>query len=241
MPFNLLLLPLLGGYIFARQYYRSRYSALRSENYKLLFFTAQYGLLFLAIAAIVRAVWTLLRHFIPSLIIVNNAWHFVFPFDYSGTAVLAFLLGATSWKLVNRRLSSHEELDKAIRRKGDPLEVLLKDALRDNLPILLTIKSGKVYVGTISTNFNPSNDVQSIKIVPILSGYRDPKDQTVTFTTDYYSALTEIHEQQPIGRDQVSGVGTVVPFNEIRSVSIFSLAFYKRSNRFREPQELTQL
>jgi hypothetical protein len=25
MPFNLLLLPLLGGYIFARKYYRSRY------------------------------------------------------------------------------------------------------------------------------------------------------------------------------------------------------------------------
>src|SRR6266540_2682029 len=118
MPFNLLLLPLLGGYIFARKYYRTRYSALRSENYRLLFLAAQYGLVFLAIAATVRALWVLLQHFVPTAVVVNNVWHVLFPFDYSGTAIFALLLGATSWKYFNRGLSSDEEVDKSIREKG---------------------------------------------------------------------------------------------------------------------------
>jgi len=66
MPFNLLLLPLLGGYIFARKYYRSRYSALRSENYRLLFLAAQYGLVFSVVAAVLRSFWILLTHFVPA-------------------------------------------------------------------------------------------------------------------------------------------------------------------------------
>jgi hypothetical protein len=229
MPFNLLLLPLLGGYIFARKYYRTRYSALRSENYSLLFLAAQYGLVFLAIAATVRALWVLLRYFVPTLIVVNKLWHALFPFDYSGTAILALLFGATSWRYFNRGLSSDEEVDKAIREKGDPLEVLLKDAMRDTRPVLLTMKSGKVYVGAVTTNFNPAYEVQSIKIMPILSGYRDPKDQTVTFTTDYFSLLTQIHDQDPNVTEQDGlDLGTVIPLDEIRSVGIFSLPAYKR-------------
>jgi hypothetical protein len=229
MPFNLLLLPLLGGYIFARKYYRTRYSALRSENYGLLFLAAQYGLVFLAIAAVARALWTFLRYLVPPLIIVNNLWHVFFPFDYSGTAILALLLGVTSWRYFNRGLTSDDEVDTSIREKGDPLEVLLKDAMRDTRPVLLTMKSGKVYVGSVTTNFNPAYEVQSIKIMPILSGYRDPKDQMVTFTTDYFTLLTQIHDQDPDVTEQDKlDLGTVIPLDEIRSVSIFSLPAYKR-------------
>jgi hypothetical protein len=229
MPFNLLLLPLLGGYIFARKYYLTRYSALRSENYRLLFLAAQWGLIFLAMAAMIRAIGMLLQSFIPSLTVVNKVWHFIFPFDYSGTAALALLLGATSWRLLNRRLSSEIEVDRSIREKGDPLEVLLKDAMRDARPVLLTIKSGKVYVGQVIANFNPAHDVQSVKLLPIFSGYRDPKNQEVTFTTDYTGLLTEIHDHSPEVTDQDRlDLGTVIPFNEIRSVGIFSLRSYQR-------------
>lgn len=120
MPFNLLLLPLLGGYIFARKYYRTRYSALRSENHRLLFLAAQYGLLFLGVAATVRGIWTILRYLYPPLTFVNNMWHIFFPFDFSGTAILALLIGATSWKYFNRKIDSDNEVDNAIREKGDP-------------------------------------------------------------------------------------------------------------------------
>jgi len=229
MPFNLLLLPLLGGYIFARKYHRTRYSALRSENHRLLFLAAEYGLLFLGIAAAVRGVWTVLRNLYSPIAIVNTIWHMVFPFDLSGTAILAFLIGATSWKYLNRKLDSEKEIDNSIQAKGDPLELLLRNAMRDTRPVLLTAKSGKVYVGSVTANFNPAFDIQSIKIMPILSGYRDPKDQTVTFTTDYFTLLTQIHEQDPSVSDKDRlDLGTVIPVNEIRSVAIFSLPAYKR-------------
>jgi len=101
--------------------------------------------------------------------------------------------------------------------------------MRDTRPVLLTIKSGKVYVGSVTANFNPAYEVQSIEIMPILSGYRDPKDQTVTFTTDYFSLLTQIHDQDPNVTDQDRlDLGTVIPVDEIRSVGIFSLPAYKR-------------
>lgn len=171
MPFNFLLLPLLGDYIFARQYYRSRYIAYRSENHRLMLLAAQYGFVFLAIAASVRAIMNLAQHFVPSLTVVNNIWRSAFPFDYSGTAVIAFLLGATSWKLLNYRLDSDKEVDKIIREKGDPMEMLLKETLRESRPVLLTAKSGKVYVGTITANFNPAHDVQSVMIMPMVLRY----------------------------------------------------------------------
>jgi len=229
MPYNLLLLPLLGGYIFARNFYRTRYSALRSENYRLLFLAAQYGLLFLVISAGIRALWMLLLSYKPDLIAVNKVWHVLFPFDYSGTAFLAFVLGWASWKFLNLFYRSDDEVDRTIREKADPLEILLKDAMRDTKPVLLTIKSGKVYVGTVVTNFNPAYEVQSIKIMPILSGYRNAQDQTVTFTTDYFSLLTQIHEQDPEVSDQDRlDLGTVIPIDEIRSVGVFSLPAYKK-------------
>jgi hypothetical protein len=238
MPFNLLLLPLLGGYIFARKYYRTRYSALRSENHRLLFLAAQYGLLFLGMAATVRGIWMVLRYFYPSLAVVNQLWRIVFPFDFSGTAILAFLLGATSWKYLNRKLNSDREVDNAIREKGDPLEVLLKNAMRDTRPVLLTIKSGKVYVGTVIATVNPAFDIQSIKIMPILSGYRDAKDQTVTFTTDYFTLLTQIHEQDPsVSEKDRLDLGTVIPVDEIRSIGIFSLPAYKRHFSLHHPSQ----
>lgn len=229
MPFNLLLLPLLGGYIFARKYYRTRYSALRSENHRLLFLAAQYGLLFLGIAATLRGIWTVLRYFYPPLTLVNTLWHIFFPFDYSGTAILALLMGATSWKYFNRKLDSEKEVDNSIREKGDPLELLLKDAMRDTRPVLLTIKSGKVYVGSVTATFNPAYDIQSIRIMPILSGYRHSENQTVTFTTDYFTLLAQIHDQDPnVSEKDKLDLGTVIPVNEIRSVGIFSLPAYRR-------------
>jgi hypothetical protein len=231
MPYNLLLLPLLGGYIFVRRCYRTRYGALRSENYRLLFLAAEFGLYLLILAAVLRYLFLIFGAAIPSVSYVDHLWHSIIPFDYSGTAFLAFFLGNILWWPVNwaTRSTSEDEVDKSIRDKADPFEVLLKDAMRNSKPVLMTIKSGKVYVGHVVTNFNPAFDVQSVKIIPILSGYRKTEDQTISFTTDYFSLLTRIHNQDPTvsDRDRMD-LGTVIPVEEVRSVAIFSLPAYKQ-------------
>jgi len=116
--------------------------------------------------------------------------------------------------------------------------MLLKQSMSDTRSVLLTVKSGKVYVGNVVTNFNPTYDVKSVKIMPILSGYRDSEDQTVTFTTDYFSLLEEIYEQKPDVSDQDRlDLGTVIPVDEIRSVGIFSLPAYKKHFSNHPPEQ----
>jgi hypothetical protein len=229
MPFNLLLLPLLGGYIFVRKCFRTRYNALRSENYRLLFLAAEFGLYFLLLAAGFRLLSV--SNLIPLITYIDHLWHKLVPFDFAGTAFLAFFFGITLWKPVNWlfRFNSEQEVDRAIRDKNDPLEILLKDAMRDSKAVLVTLDSGKVYVGHVITNFNPVYDVRSIKISPIVSGYRKPEDQTVVFNIDYTELLTSIYKRDPSVSERDRGdLGIVIPLDEIKSASIFSLPMYKR-------------
>jgi hypothetical protein len=229
MPYNLLLLPLLGGYIFVRKCLRTRYQALRSEDYRLLLLAAEFGVYLLIIAASFR--FLSLSGFVPFVSLIDHYWHKVIPFDYAGTAFLAFFLGLTLWKPINLifRFRGETEVDRAIRDKADPLEILLKDAMRDFKAVLVTLKTGKVYVGQIIANFNPAYEVRSVKISPILSGYRRPEDQTVTFNIDYTELLASIHNHDPNVSERDKGdLGIVIPLDEITSASIFSLPMYKR-------------
>jgi hypothetical protein len=229
MPFNLLILPLLGGYIFARKCYRTRYDALRSENYRLLFLAAEIGVYLLIIAAFLRFLFNWLTSIFPLLSAIDSFWHSVIPFEYSGTAFTAFLIGRTLYWIINKRLDRDEEVDKAIQEKGDALETLLQHAMAEARPILLTLKSGKVYVGDVLVNFNPAYELQSLKIMPILSGYRKTEDHQVVFNVDYFHLLEKIYNEDPSvsERDRMD-LGTVVPMDEIRSVGIFSLPMYRQ-------------
>lgn len=240
MPFNLLLLPLLGGYIFVRKCFRTRYNALRSENYRLLFLAAEFGLYLLILAAGLRLISTI--GVVPIVSSIDHLWHRLVPFDFAGTAFLAFFLGLTLWKPVNWffGFDSETEVDRAIRDKADPLELLLKDAMRNSKAVLVTLDSGKVYVGHVIANFNPAYDVRSIKISPIVSGYRKQDDQTVVFNIDYTELLTSIYNQDPNVSERDRGdLGIVIPLDEIISASIFSLPMYKRF--FAHPSNNPQL
>jgi hypothetical protein len=233
MPYNLLLLPLLGGYIFARKCHPTRYNALRSESYKLLFVAAEFGVYFLLVAALLRFIFNLIVAAWPPLFAVDQFWHQVVPFEYSGVAFLAFFLGLTLWAPANRyRYDREIELDKVIRAKGDPLEVLLRDAMLSSKPIIVTLQSGKVYVGQVICNFNPAYDVQSVKISTIMSGYRKSDDQTVIFNTNYGTVLKAARARDikdpEVTKQDVKDLGTVIPISEIQSAGIFSLPMYTR-------------
>jgi hypothetical protein len=54
------------------------------------------------------------------------------------------------------------------------------------MPLLVTLKSGKVYVGEPLRQIrNPSIMAKSIKLIPRYSGYRDPDTHKVEITTNY--------------------------------------------------------
>jgi hypothetical protein len=121
MPFNLLLLPLLGGYIIANFGALSKFTVLRSDGHRLLFASAAAGVMLLTLATIVRA------FLLSTLALLHIAWpatcwHRVAPFDYSAIAFLSLLFAVPITFIINTMSDESRAVDRAIQRKSDPAQ-----------------------------------------------------------------------------------------------------------------------
>lgn len=222
MPFNLLLLPLLGGFIFISLCNRWKYATLRLDGYRLLIHASIAGVFLFAAAELLIFLLS------SSLSSIDTLWHRIVPIKGSGTASLAFLLGLTCWWPFNFIFNPVRENERAAHDNGDPLELLLRKALRDTKPILLTVKNGKIYVGFVTHNSSPSVQVESVKILPLASGYRNTENKRLLFTTDYYpiyDKLLEHHES--VAHMNTDDFEIVIPYREIESANLFDAQIYK--------------
>src|SRR5688500_8981224 len=95
MPFNVLLLPLLGGYIFISYWNRTRFDAKRYSGERLLLHSALAGIFLLVVSfAVVSTIATNWPE-------AYDWWRRLVPFDHSGTSLGALLLGITLWWPLN--------------------------------------------------------------------------------------------------------------------------------------------
>lgn len=151
MPFNVLLLPLLGGYIFLTHWNRTRFETKRYSGERLIFHSASAGVVFLIVSFLVLIP---VRLFAPA---VHGWWRSLVPFPYAGTSLGAFLIGTVGWLPLNRFVNGREEEQRrTIQEWGDHLEEMLERAIREIKQVSVTMKSGKVYLGFVLSNINPS-------------------------------------------------------------------------------------
>lgn len=128
MPFNVLLLPLLGGYVFISHWNHTRFDARRYSGERLIFHAAIAGAVFLGVAFVVTRMVILWK---PGLYVW---WRQLVPFGYTGTSLLAFALAALTWIPLNRFVSDRDtEQGKAVEQWGDYLE--LKEMQRWPWPV----------------------------------------------------------------------------------------------------------
>jgi hypothetical protein len=233
MPFNVLLLPLLGGYVFLRQWNHTRFSSRRYSGERLLFHAALAGIVFLIGAFLIT------RILIWSLPGVGVWWRSTVPFAYSGSAFGAFLLGAFLWFPLNWFSASEETAaDKVVEETGDYLETLLVRAIRRTKPVSVTLKSGKAYIGFVTGNFNPSFDRRFISLLPLQSGFRN-EQHALVINTDYARVYERINEEgrpEPELDELMKDFIIVLPVGEIQSVNIFDRDAYRL---FNEEPDLT--
>src|SRR6266571_3667187 len=193
MPYNVLLLPLLGGFLFVTFWDRTRWHAHRAEKERLLIFAALAGLVFLGIAFWIRS----LPAFVPCcpFFCPPTWWTKNIGFPYSGVATFAFILGAVGWWPLNRIAdwyykeqggSERREFVRVVEENGGPLEQLLLRSMQEETAVMLTLKGGKVYIGGIGAGFVPGQHT-TIHLLPSKSGFRDDK-QRLTLTTHYDEA-----------------------------------------------------
>jgi len=191
-PFNLLLLPLLGGFAFVSKWYPTRYYTLRSDGYRLIFTAAIAGATFLLVASIIT-------HFTPYIFFGPEAyrwWHQVAKPDDSGKAALAMLLGVTLWLPLNllgrwvKFFGDDAAINRTIARKHDPLELFLSRALRAKRLISVSVENGKIYIGYLTSNYNPAFPLESISLIPSFSGHRDNETKLMSLDLNY----TEVYK-----------------------------------------------
>ncbi len=221
MPFNLLLFPLLGGYVFVTKCNFTKYKALRYDGQRLLFASSFMGciLLLLSFSCV-----KLISFCLPE---VKNIYKslYLLPFDYAAATLGAFLLGILLWMPINLMYRERRGIRRAIRQNNDPLELLLLRSLDESKQVFITLKNHKVYIGWVVEIPNPAIS-KNIKIIPSLSGYRDVNTKRFTVTTEYWQVYQKIQDTSLPNVEQID-FAIVLPIGEILSASQFDTTAYE--------------
>jgi hypothetical protein len=216
MPYNLLLFPLLGGFVFVSKCSFFRHKILRYDNQRLIFASALAG------AACLFASFALVKFcntYYPWMKQLYTASKLI-PFDYAPTTIGAFLLGCVIWRPINWLYTEEEAIRHTIVRNQDPLEILLLTAFESQTQAMFTLKNGKVYIGWVTEVPNPVI-AKHIKITPSLSGYRDKDTKEFTATTDYSKALKRARLSN-YEKMSINDFVVILPVAELQNVSKFN-------------------
>ena len=184
MPYNLLLLPLIGGFLFVHLTHYFRFAAQRMDGYRLLFQAAIAGVVLSTVGRLAE----LLIGSTPLGPPLERYWNVFSPFPYSATSAVSLLLGPVFALAVNLFIGREKARDLEIRAHGNSLLKLLHRAEKEERLISLTLDSRKWYVGWVAESPNLDPQEQYFRLLPFISGYRD-KDSLETRQTVYYEAV----------------------------------------------------
>lgn len=174
---------------------------MRADGYRLLFYSAIAGAALLFISSFL--IYIFRYSFIYNLI--NPLWYELAPFNYSGRTSLALILGILGALFLNQFIDEEDEISRVVYDKQNPLEILLREAMGEGDLIALSVTSGKIYVGVVTSNFNPAFAMEAVSLFPSLSGYRKDDTKEVVFTVDYSETFTKIRQEVELKASEMRG------------------------------------
>jgi hypothetical protein len=231
-----ILIPLLAGYIFAVLFPPSGYNAAREEGQKLYFRAMFYGLFIFVSTLLINII--VIKEF-PGLVTQTKLFiTYVLEQSFQAqstqhniqiiflgliSVIYAIFLGLAS------NVSSRFKLyafHKAI--VNDDIEIIITRAVLRGLPISVTMNSGKVYVGFVGRTTDPKESRKDIKILPLLSGYRDKDTHSINFTTNYYSIYES--NDNSLSHLKPEDFEIAFPLSELSSINLFDIDAYNKFN-----------
>jgi hypothetical protein len=188
MPFNSLLLPLVGGFLFISFWNKTKYNSKRSNGQRLILESALWGTLFLGISYITIR---LINWRFPA---IYPVWHYLIPYPQLGTPIGSLLIGACLPCILNRVWGEKEQNAKSYVAFSDYLGLVFFKAQLKKKPVMITLHNGKIYIGFIHGCNSPGkhDGGGSLYIQPSLSGYRRHVTHQMYITTDYTEILQGI-------------------------------------------------
>jgi hypothetical protein len=166
MPYNLLLLPLLGGFLFFYSAHLLRFQAQRLEGYKLLFQSAIAGvvlsfvarLIILGLGATSFGAW------------LESRWFVFSPFSFSAESALSMILGPIAASILNVFIDRKEAKEIEIRRNAHALTRLFYQSAEEHFLISVTLESRKWYVGWVVETAGLVLQQRYFRLLPYMSG-----------------------------------------------------------------------
>lgn len=192
---NVLLIPLLGGYIYIKKSRKFRYYSLRYNTQEILLSSAVAGFIALVPCYFLGE---FVNHFEPCWIdfLHNNLSHI----GYIGTSISTFLLLMLVLLYDYLCIKDENTIANIIDRDKNAIEVVLKKALTSRKTVSITLKNRKVYIGNVIDL--PSiiiDSKRSTLLLPTFSGYRLPKELDVVLTTMYSSVIFYLDKENQLG------------------------------------------
>jgi hypothetical protein len=169
MPFNLLILPLVGGYYVIANSEWFKYKTQRLHSERLLFNSVMAGILLTVISFVIKFIGI---EYCPKLVVFYRK---LMPMNVSfiGVTFFSFVLGIAGTEVTNLVTSETKRILAAIDSIGNELEKTLERSATERRLIQLTLKNEKIYVGICGRIPKPDKTTYFV-LIPFLSGFRDP-------------------------------------------------------------------
>lgn len=223
MPWNLVLLPLLGGFWFITKYYPTKFKTIQLSRERLIFYSATVAVGLAVLAWLITLITEQLMPNTVSLMvqIMPNV-------PYTGTALVAFVIGPVLAFILNHWVNEDEANYLAIMKYGDNLEKTIATAFYFDEVLIFSLSSGKVYIGiVIDVPANLAGTTQWLTIVPYFSGYRDHATKNVTITTEYADIIESSvqDEKKPI---PLESFNRVIRAADLEMCGVFEHAVWEK-------------
>ena len=187
--------------------------AQRLDGYRLLFESAFAGIVLAAVAR-----WILVTLEGTALYAVcGKRWWYFAPFAYSDSAALSLAL-AVCVPLLFNGVTKTRAKNWAIARSGDGLTRLLNEAATQSKLVSLTMGNMKWYVGYVDQVPNLVPQDVYLRLLPVMSGYRDRQTLQTVRTVFYKEAFTANPD---------ADLSIVLPVSEIKSANLFDEDLYQ--------------
>ncbi|EIJ72961.1 hypothetical protein E5Q53_10075 [Haemophilus parahaemolyticus] len=105
---------------------------------------------------------------------------------------------------------------------------LLFSAMNSQIPVKVSLKSKKVYVGIVDGTQFSSADLENIVIIPYLSGYRHKDQLNIIFDCNYLSVYQKYNISHTESEDKLNlkYFRNVIRVSEIESISLFDMKYF---------------
>ena len=226
MSLALLLLPAVGGYWFVTHFNFTRFQAVRQSGYHILFRSVLVGIFWYCVAA--SAVWFLDTCDLWKVPLLIKWWGSLFPQTLAIETVVAIALGVLSPYLFNVFYSSQRGYIRAALSTGDHMELLISDALRCQLPIEVSLRSRKLYIGFVTGQNASRHSDMAVSLIPMYSGHRTEDSLNFVIDIDYRHTVERLFADDDGSRRwNPNDIRVVIPVGEIVSVRRFDPAVHR--------------